>query len=173
MKKCWILMIALLFLTGCGAQETFEKVSDVYVQPVSSIIQQVILDIPDDAGIEVLQSADSGKIYLCDGYTITVQTMVSGDLDKTVRTVTGYGAKELELLQTRQSGLKKYECVWSAAGEAETQIGRACILDDGDYHYVVTVMAGESVAGTLRQTWQELFASFRLLGADVELNTGS
>ena len=166
-------MIALLLLTGCGAQETFETISDLHIQPVSATVQQVILDVPDDASVEVLQSADAGKIYLCDGYTITVQTMSAGDLEKTLRVATGYAKEDLELVQTQQSDLKRYECVWTAAGENETQIGRACILDDGDYHYVVTVMAGESVAGALRQAWKDLFDSFRLVDAGVELNTGS
>lgn len=172
MKKCWILVIALL-LAGCGAQQTLETISDVYAQPVSASIQQVIVDVPQDAGVAVLQSDDTGKLYLCDGYTVTVQTMEAGDLEKTLRTVTGYSKEELSILQTQQENVKRYECVWTAAGEAETQVGRACVLDDGDYHYTVTVMAGESLAGELSQTWKELFDSFRLVGPEVDLNTGS
>lgn len=173
MKKCWIIVIALLLLTGCGAQETFETVSDVYIQPVSASIQQLIVDVPQDASVEVLQNEDAGKIYLCDGYTITVQTMEAGDLEKTLQTVTGFSKEELTLMRTAQEDAKRYECVWTAAGEGEAQVGRACVLDDGDYHYAVTVMAGESLAGKLTDTWQTLFDSVRLVGPEVDLNTGS
>lgn len=173
MKKLWIFVITLLLFSGCGAQETFETVSDAYAKPVSTAIRQVILDVPQDAGMEVLQSADAGEIYLCDGYTVTVQTMASGDLDKTLRAVTGYARENLDVLQTRQEDFKRYECVWTAAGETQTQIGRACVLDDGDYHYVVTAMAGEDLSGDLAEVWKALFDSFRLVGADVDLNTGS
>lgn len=172
MKKCWMIVIALL-LTGCGAQQTLETVSDVYVQPVSATVQQVIVDVPQDASVAVLQNDEAGKLYLCDGYTVTVQTMEAGDLEKTLRTVTGYSKEELRILRTQQENVKRYECVWTAAGEAEPQVGRACVLDDGDYHYIVTVMAGESLAGELSQTWQEVFDSFRLVGPEVDLNTGS
>ena len=30
MKKLWILILALLLLSGCAAEETFETVSDEY-----------------------------------------------------------------------------------------------------------------------------------------------
>lgn len=173
MKKSLMLVAILLLLTGCSAQETFETVSDLPIKPVSATMQQAIADLPKDASVEVLQSEDGGKLYLCDGYTITVHTMEAGDLNKTLQAVTGYEKADLTLMQTRQEDLKRYECVWTAAGEGETQVGRACVLDDGYYHYVITVMAGESVAGTLTAAWNDLFSSFRLIGADVDLNTGS
>lgn len=173
MKKCLILAVMLLMLTGCGAQETLETVSDDYIQPVSAPLWQMILDVPQDASVTVLQGEDTGKLYLCDGYTVAVQTMEAGDLQKTLRTLTGYEKEELTLMQTLQDGAKRYECVWTSAGEGETQVGRACLLDDGNYIYAVTAMTGESKAGELTEVWQELFDSFRLVSPDAELNTGS
>lgn len=172
MKKCWIIIAALL-LSGCGAQETWETVADVYVQPVSADMQQLLVDVPQDAHAEAMQNDTGGKLYLCDGFTVSVQTLESGDLEKTLRTVTGYSREALTLIQTQQEDMKRYECVWTAAGEGETQVGRTCVLDDGNYHYAVTVMAGESQSGALAQTWQTIFDSVRLVGADVDLNTGS
>ncbi|MBR4109220.1 MAG: hypothetical protein IKK41_02745 [Oscillospiraceae bacterium] len=173
MKKCFILLLVMLLFAGCGAQETFETVSDAYNQPVSAPQWQMLLDVPQEASVSVLQGEDAGKIYLCDGYTVTVQTMASGDLEKTLRTLTGYEKEELTLMQTLQDGAKRYECVWVSAGEGEDQVGRLCLLDDGNYTYAVTAMAGETKAGELSQVWQEMFDSFRLVSPDVELNTGS
>ena len=173
MKKCWILAVFMLFLTGCGTQETFETVADAYIQPVSAPLWQMVLDVPQDASVTVLHGTDTGKMYLCENYTVTVQTFSSGDLQKTLKTLTGYEKEDLTLMQTQQDGAKRYECVWASAGEGENQVGRLCLLDDGNYIYAVTAMAGESQAGELTQVWQAMFDSFRLASPDAELNTGS
>ena len=55
--------------------------------------------------------------------------------------------------------MTQYEYVWSTPGEAEDQICRGIILDDGFYHYAVTVMADYSQAGELQETWQSVFES--------------
>lgn len=163
----------LLLLTGCGAQQTLETVSDVYAQPVSVEAQQMVLSLPADAQVPTMENGEAGTLYLCDGYTITVQTAQSGDLNKTLQEVTGFSRDELKLVESVKGDAKRYDCVWTAAGEEQTQVGRACVLDDGNYHYVVAVMAGESEAGELREVWQELFDSFRLVPADSEINIGS
>ena len=173
MKKLWIVLALGLVLSGCGSQETFETVSDLYAQPVSAILQQVVLDIPQDAVAAVMQSDSEGTMYLCDDYTITVQTFASGDLNKTLQTATGYGKDKLQIMRTHANNAKRYECVWTAAGEGETQVGRTCVLDDGSYHYVLTVMAAEKQAGALMQTWNALMESFRIASPDMDFNTGS
>ena len=53
-----------------------------------------------------------------------------------------------------------YHKVWTAAGEGGDQLGRAQILSDGEFHYVVAVMADCTASGTLAETWQALFDSF-------------
>lgn len=173
MKKCLILLVMLLMLTGCGAQETLETLADDYIQPVSAPLWQMVLDVPQDASVTVLEGEETGKLYLCDGYTIAVQTFPSGDLKKTVHTLTGYEKEDLTLMQTVQDGAKRYECVWVSAGEGENQVGRLCLLDDSNYIYAVTAMAGESKTGELTETWNELFDSFRLVSPEADLNTGS
>ena len=150
-----------------------ETVSDVYAQPVSASAQQIVLDVPQDASMEVMQSSEAGKLYLCDGFTVAVQILEGGDLNRTLQTVTGYPKDALPLMQTKQEMLKRYECVFTSAGEGQTQVGRTCVLDDGDHHYTVTVMAGESLAGELTETWKTLFDSFRLVSADADLSSGS
>ena len=173
MKKLGIVFVLGLILSGCGAQETFETVSDLYAQPVSAVLQQVVLDIPEEASTAVMQSDTAGTIYLCEDYTITLQTLPGGDLDKTLQTATGYGKEKLQIMQTRTDNAKRYECVWTSVGEGENHVGRACVLDDGSYHYVMTVMAEENRAGDLVQTWRSLMESFRIATPDVDFNTGS
>lgn len=172
MKKCWIFAIALA-LTGCAASPTFETIADVPIQSVAASAQQILVSLPNNAVASSDQNEKEDTLYLCDGYTLSVQTMEGGDLDKTLRSVSGYGRDSLDLIETLQGDARRYICAWSAAGEEQMQVGRTCIIDDGTHHYVLTAMAGESEAGKLQETWQEIFSSFRVVDADLDLNTGS
>lgn len=173
MRKLWLIGLLLLMFTGCGAQETLGTLGDVYVEPVSAPLQQIVVSLPLDATVTAMTIEAEGSLYLCDGYTICVQTLSAGDLDKTLRTITGYGKDTLRLLESFRGDAKRYDCVWTAAGEGEDQVGRACILDDGNFHYVVSVMAGQSQSGRLEPVWRDIFDSFRLADPSVEFNTGS
>ena len=166
MKKLWAVLILGALLTGCSAKETFETVSDLLDVPVMAQMQQLELSIPDEAAVPSMEDTEAGRLYLCDGYTLTVQTMDAGDLDRTLRQLTGYEKSQLTLMQTKRDGVDRYECVWSAAGENGDQIGRVIILDDGGYHYSVTAMAPADDAGQLTATWQKIFDSAKLVSTD-------
>ena len=174
MKKC-LLLVAILatFLSGCSSQQTFETVTDDYIQPVMAQMQQMVVAIPSDATVEVMENNTEGKIYLCDGYTATLHTTQAGDLEKTLRDTTGFTQEQLRFIQTQYGGITRTEGVWTAAGEKEDQVGRFAVLDDGNYHYVLTCMAGVSNMETINPVWEELFSSFRLEDPQLELNTGS
>lgn len=161
MKK-WIPVIALLLiLTGC-TQVDFETMSDEYVQSDLPAAHTVILALPQEATATVMEADDAGKLYLCDGYTVSVQTLTGGDLDATLRKITGFSRDALTVMETKQGNFKRYESVWSAAGETQDQIGRVVILDDGNFHYAVSVMADYTTAGDLADTWQEILSSVSL-----------
>jgi hypothetical protein len=165
LKKWLICGWILLFLSGCGAQERLETVTDTYT-PQTVAAGKIVFDLPGDAAEEVFASAQDGTLYLCDNYTITVQTLPGGDLSRTLQTVTGYTAEQLTVLQTRQDDLDSYRTVWTAAGEGGDQLGRAVILGDGHYHYVLAVMADAADAGALSDAWKALFDSFTVSRTD-------
>ena len=171
MKKCVILLILLMLLSGCGSKPTLETVGDEQLQSVSAKMQQILVELPVGAGVPTMQSADGASLYLCDGFTVTVQTMEAGDLDKTLRSATGYGQQALELIETTDEAGKRYQCVFTAAGEGQMQVGRASIIDDGRFHYVLTVLAPEQTAET--EQIQAVLTSFRVAEAELPINTGS
>ena len=173
MKKLILIAGIALLLTGCGAEPTFETLSDEYVQPVSVQTRQMSLALPEEAAALTVQSDEGGSLYFCDGYTITVQVLESGDLDGTLRQVAGFEKDELQIMQTQTDGVKRYDWVWTAAGEGEDQVCRGALLDDGVSHYVLTCMAGESQAQQVQEQWQELFSSFYLLNQEDLIRTGS
>lgn len=173
MKKVLLFLMLAMLLAGCGAEETFEIVEDMIpVEPVVSP-QQFFVSLPDDAAAPTFQDENGAQLYVCQGYTLSKQILESGDLEKTVKSLTGMSSDELQILQTMAENCDRYDFVWSAAGEDGLQVGRACILDDGNYHYTLTALAEEERAGALRETFQDMFDSCKLLDPELNLSTGS
>ena len=157
---CIVLVTALL--SGCGQPVDFETMSDNFVQPELPQPKEVIVQLPEDATKAVLGNGITDTLYLCDGYTIAVQTLSAGNLDATLREVTGYGRDRVQLWERKEGENSRYVCVWVSAGEGGDQTGKATILDDGTYHYVLSVMAPAEEAGKLADTWQYLMDSFSI-----------
>ena len=166
MKKMWCLMGLILVLYGCGQQEVLEQLEDVY-EVISLQPEVLLVDLPEEAAATVMGSGQNHAIYFCDGYTLTIQTMPSGDLERTVMDITGFKKDHITMVQTDSGVADRYEAVWVCAGEAGDQVGRFVLLDDGAYHYVVTVMADAGSMSELRLSWDTVLDSVSLQ------NTGS
>ena len=162
MKKWWLCLPLLVLLTACGGKKDFETMSDQYLMPSVTEPAQVSLQLPEEAVVMTMHSESDDTLYLCDGFTLTVQTLEGGDLDATLRSVTGYSREKLQIYELRKDGVTRYECVWVSAGEGGDQMGKAVILDDGSYHYAVAAIAPAEQAGTLAQTWQQILGSAQL-----------
>ncbi len=160
MKKWLVLLIICAMLSGCGAEETFETVADELLE-VAVVPRQVILELPPEAAAPASES-EEGKIYICDGYEITVQTLEGGDLDATLRTISGYGREKLTVMESQQGGWKRYDMVWACVGEEGERIGRGAVLDDGNFHYVLCVLSDSDRIEDYEQVWEALFASYAL-----------
>lgn len=161
MKKWMYLLLMCFLLTGCAQEETFETIADEIVQPVMAQMREVIVTLPKEAAAPASES-ENGQLYLCDGYEIMLQTMAAGDLTATVRSVTGYTPEDLTVLEIDAGDWTRYELVWVSAGEAGDRVGRAAILDDGNYHYVLSVLADAQRVREYEGVWLELFDSYKL-----------
>ena len=128
MKKLVILLVMLL-LCGCGAEETFETVADEMVMQVVAQPREILLTLPEETLLPAMES-DGRTLYLCNGYDVAVQTLESGDLDATIRQVCGFGSDELTVMETNSGDCRSYAFVWTAATDFGEQVGRAEILDD-------------------------------------------
>lgn len=162
MKKSLIACLLPLVLLGCGAKETFETVADEVVAPVMAQPRQFTVRLPEDAVAPVLDS-DSQQVYLCEDYEIVVEILESGDMCETVRHISGYEKDDLTVMETFLDGVSRYEFVWSCAGETEDRIGRAVILDDGDYHYCLSLLRDASTTEGSQIVWEDVFSSFTLI----------
>ncbi len=159
MKKLVMVWVLGLLLCGCNAQETFETLGDVDMAPAVQENGELIVSVPDPA--EIIQG-ESGTMYLCEDYTLTVEILSAGDLSGTVQTLTGYEMDDLTVISTAAENRKRYEWVWTAAGEGGDWIGRAMVLDDGSCHYCVTMQYQAAAAAGMEQIWQEITDSVRI-----------
>jgi hypothetical protein len=162
LKKWLCLLVIAVLLCGCSPEETLETVNDEWLMDVMAPQKELSVKLPNEAAKNVLAAEDGAELYFCDGYVIAVQTAPAGDLSKTLRNLCGYDRQQLTLMETGQVGAKRYDWTWTSAGEGAVQVGRGAVLDDGDYHYCVTVMADEGSAGALASQWDTLFDSMVL-----------
>lgn len=159
--KIWVVMLCALLLCGCTA-DVFETIADGDAVLVMAVPGVLSMELPADAAAQTMEGT-SGKIYFCDGYEITVETLSSGDLGKTLKILTGFEAEDLSLIKTKRGDAACVEGVWSAAGETGDQVSRVLILDDGAYHYCVCVTAPADAAGEYTDSWRKLMDSVTLI----------
>ncbi len=159
MKMFWIWALLPILLTGCAAEETFETISDEVILPVMAQPREISVQLPEEAALPVLENGDQ-QIYVCENYEILLETMGAGDLNATVRSLSGYEKDQLTVLETQWEAVTRYDFVWASAGEAGDRLGRAVILDDGQYHYCMSLLR-DAEEEDQREVWDALFASFR------------
>ena len=152
-------MALTCFLCGCSKAETFETVTDEMVVSVSAQPRQILLTLPEETLLPAMET-DSGTLYLCDGYDVALQTLESGDLDATVRSISGFDSDDVTIIKTQCGNCTCYEFVWSAATELGEQVGRAKILEDGGYHYVLSATAPAKKGAEYQEIWNGIFDSF-------------
>ena len=161
MKKVWAILPLVLLLGGCGSAETLETISDEWLQPVMATPRNISVRLPDEAAAPVMET-DTELIYLCEDYEIVLETMSSGDLGKTIQHICGYEKENLTIMHTGMDGVERYEFVWASAGETGEQLGRAVILDDGQYHYCLSALRDAAKETVTQAQWNDVFRSFQL-----------
>jgi hypothetical protein len=162
MLKKWITIgICAILLTGCAAP-TFETLGDISHQQVAAPVpQKVVLKLPEGA-VKSVWSGEGDTMYLCNDYTLHLQTMDAGDLRKSIRLLSGFAPENLTLVKSTCGDHDRYEWVWTAAGEGGDAVYRCALLDDGNFHYALTVTASASTAGTLTEEWKNIMSTFCL-----------
>ncbi len=155
--KIIVVLLCVLLLAGCSVQ-TFEKVEDLNDVQAMVVPATILLDLPEEAAAPAMKGT-TGTLYFCGEYDIMVEVVPSGNLSSTLQALTGFEREELELIQTLRCGVDCYEAVWSAAGEAGDHVGRVLVLDDGSYHYCVSIMTMAENAGQYSDAWNSILES--------------
>ena len=161
-KKLWFVLILPMLLGGCAAEETLETVADGIVQPVMAQPGEIAVRLPDNAVAPVLES-EAEQVYLSEDYEIIIETVSGGDISATVQRLSGYPKEELTVMETERDGVKRYDFVWASAGENGDMLGRGVILDDGSYHYCMSVLRDADTTENTQIVWRDVFESFQLV----------
>lgn len=159
MKQWLCVFLAVFLLCGCRAEETLETVADEWVVPAMAQPREISVRLPEDIVMPVLEQ-DSRRLYMAQGYELMLDVLDAGDLSNTIRNLSGYEKERLTVIQTQQDGMDRYDFVWTAAGENGERLGRGVILDDGNYHYCLSVLRDQ---GDSPVAWQDVFDSFSLI----------
>ena len=160
MKKMLLIVLTALVLAGCSQAPAAETVADVLEEPVLAQPREVRLELPGET-VACAMESDSGRLYLGDGYEVMVQTLPGGDLDATIRSLTGFDREDITVMQTRSEEPVRWEFAWAAAGEQGERVGRGVVLDDGTYHYCLSVLQ-DAEDDDCQIIWSQVFATFSL-----------
>ena len=161
MKLVAIIIAVLLLLCGCAAEETYETVLDVWEEQPLPEARSICVDLPGESAMPVMET-DGGRVYVSSDYEIYVQTMTGGDIGATIEEMSGYPQETLTVLSTMQEDAMRYDFVWATAGEGGDFLGRGIILDDGNYHYTMTVLRDADTVQASAVVWDAVLSSFRL-----------
>lgn len=159
MKRFVLILALACLLAGCAPAD-YETMADEYLEPEQKAAAEMVAVLPPDATVMTMEGGES--IWLCDGFTLSMQTLAAGDLDATLRQVTGYGKDQLAVMTRQSEGLKRHECSWVCAGEGGDQVGRTVILDDGEYHYVLSLLTDAEKVSSLKEDWGRILETVSL-----------
>ena len=163
MKKWIVVLLSVFFLTGCGSAETFDTMGQIdHVSATKPTLRSVTVTLPEDALMEVSDSNTGVTLYECDGYTIYLQTFDSGNLQATIRGISGFAPEDLMVMESVCGDHTRYDWVWTAVADEGELVCRGAILDDGGYHYSMCVVGDVQSAGKFGDAWNTLFSSFCL-----------
>ncbi|MBO7251129.1 MAG: hypothetical protein J6V25_00725 [Oscillospiraceae bacterium] len=161
MKILWVILI-LMGLSGCAGEATFETVADVMVTEAPAQPKKVKLQLPKEVAAPVMDT-EAQQIFVSEGYEIMVEKRPSGDLQGTVLQLSGYMPDKLTVLSTDQGEYRKHSFVWSCTGEQGDRLGKAVVLDDGNYHYCLSILWDAALTEEKQTQWDSVFASFSLV----------
>lgn len=154
------IFLILGLLTGCGAP-VYETLGDVaHVGQSQEPTRQILLTLPPDAKLLTFSGED--RLYLCDGYTLTLQTFPAGDLAATARQLSGREMNALTCIESVCGDHDRRDLSWTTMADEGQMVCRGAILDDGNFHYCLSVMANAEDAAELQEAWSRLFFSFCL-----------
>lgn len=164
MKKLTIVLLLLLFLTGCSTP-AWETVSDSLTdQPVSWLTDVYTIETSLPQGVELLAQTDGWSVYSNQDGTMEVETRVfpASDLTSAVKVLSGYEVDRLNILQTERFDMPEYQFAWVTQTECGQRLSRADIVIDDTNCYAVVCSTLEQSGNMYAEDVRQVIASFGL-----------
>ena len=157
--------LGLVLLCGCAAPvwETVEDTVPVTAtSPWTENTYDIQIGIPVSA--ELLAEREDWKVYAVQdsGLEIETRTFLTSGAEQAIKTVSGYEAEQLSVLQMSRFGLPEYQFAWVSQTEEGSRLYRAALVLDGMECYAVICSRPETAGGSCEQEIRQVFSSFGL-----------
>jgi len=161
MKKFCLMFALTMLLCGCGKQDYEVRAAPCGAEETAAP-GVISIYMSDELSAPVMSTPEGDRLYIADHYEVMLQTLAGGDIDATLQSCTGFDSRKLTVIETAEDGLKRYDCAFTSLGEGTQTVGRLTVLDDGNYHYVLTVTADRAYGAEMTAAWQQLSDSFQI-----------
>lgn len=160
MRKWMLFWAAALLLSGCAAEPVYETIGDVCgnTEPVAAP-GEITFAPPDGAARETSADGSGRNIYTVGAWEIWTQVYPGGDIRATMEQITGLGAQALTVMERQANGMACYETAWTTTGENGSLVGRAAVMDDGNYHYCLGLLVPEDQAEGIGEVFSQLLTT--------------
>lgn len=167
MKRILVCVMAAAMLSGCAAEPVYETIGNAMedTQPVAAP-GTIELVLPEDAQMQVVEDEFGSKSYRIGDNEVWTQVRTGGDISATMEQVTGISAEALTVMEYQLMDMPCYELAWITATEEGMKVARTAVIDDGNYHYCVSLMMPEEKAESLGDSFSELLSGLRVSGTD-------
>ena len=172
MKKYWCLVVVCLvvLLCSCSAQVQWETVDDEAIA-VSSVEEEpyvITFGVPEDVNLDPISNGNSSLYVQKDGeYEIFSDTFTASSLDEALRTVSGFGAEELDVVETQRFGLPEYRFAWASSSDEGEYLSQASLVEDGSQYYTLIFSVREDAGREYDGCAEAVFSSFGLYGNEM------
>lgn len=167
--KKWIsLILTTLLLSGCGAEPVYETIGDVWAndEPVFAPAG-IEFAAPEDAQMEVMEGDSGEKIYRIGDWELWTGTYTAGDLSATLEEVTGLQSGNLTVISRQVGNYACHETAWTTTGEDGTWVAQTAVIEDGGYHYALSMMVPQEDADQLGRFFTQVLGSVNLAYIDA------
>ena len=166
MKKGIVWIMLMLLLTGCSSETTYETIGNVWEESEPTAVQGTMdFALPEGARMEVLEENGS-KYYSVGNWEIWTQVYPSGNIRSTIELVTGLEPDMPTVVRQQVEDMTCHETAWSTTGEDGMKAARTAVLDDGNYHYCISVMVPESDAEEVGDFFTQILDSVSISGTE-------
>lgn len=163
MKK-WMIAFAVL-LAGCSAQPVYETIGNACEGVSDSEPMTIQMWLPQEAALEA-SSPDGESRYTWGDWEIWTQVCSGGDLEETLKTMSGMDRQYLTVMSRKMGEYTCHETVWSATREDGAMLCRGAVVDDGIHHYCIGLMAAEEESAEAKEVFDQILESVSLIGTE-------
>lgn len=163
--KITVVLVLMMLLSGC-AGAAWETVEDINTAIPAASWQEaaysIEIGIPSDLALQE-QTAD-WSLYATENGELEVETrrFLASDMKQAVKTLSGFSADRMTILQTTRFDLPEYQFAWLAQTEQGSRLYRADFVIDGMECYAVVCSRPEEAGMAFDEPIRHVFSTFGL-----------